>query len=235
MKLYRGDKILNESTNPGIYRNNGIRSKAFGSGASPANIELQGLLQSITKHVKPATKEDIVYYDVTDFISFSENQERARYWCSDRGTLILEECQDFLETRYIFTMDISDSELQNHGNGIYSFKYKCNPLLKGSDVGNFINEAVIRAAAANQECPHCFQRETYHFLILINSLQYLTSYPDHEKIKGAIEFAKADQEWLLLPCDKLGMHRTTRIPRADFWSATHFSVIGENRPEMNCL
>jgi len=235
MKLYRGDKIFNKKTNPGIYRNNGIRSKAFGSGASPENIELQGMLQSIRRHVKPSAKEDIQYYDVTDFISFSENEERAKYWCSDRDTLILTECRDFNETRYIFAMDIPNSELEGHGKGIYSFRYKCNPVLKGSDVDNPVNEAVIKFAAGNEKCPHCFLPEHYHLLILINSFEYLISYPEHERIKGAIEFAKADEEWLLLPCDKIGIHRTTRIPRADFWNVKLFTVSGESRPEMNYL
>ena len=47
MQLFRGDKIFNHLTQPGLYRNNGLRTKSFGSGCNPYNIELLGLLETI--------------------------------------------------------------------------------------------------------------------------------------------------------------------------------------------
>lgn len=234
MKLYRGDNIYN-TTNPGIYRNNGIRSKAFGSGANPENIELQGLLQSIKKHIKPITEFDIKYYAVSDFISFSKCEVRAKYWCSDRGALVLTECENYSETRYMFVIDIEDNRLENLGGGIYYFKYKCNPLLKGYDENNLIFETMIKSAELNKKCSYCSGLESFHHLVLIDSYEYLMNYPKHEKIEEAIEFARRDKEYLLLPIDKIGKHRTTRIPRADFWSAKHFTVTGELRPKKDGL
>lgn len=70
MNLYRGDNIFNERTEPGLYRNNGLRSKAFGGGSSPENIETQGLIETVRRHIKPVDSIDNSYYDVQTTFHF---------------------------------------------------------------------------------------------------------------------------------------------------------------------
>jgi hypothetical protein len=231
MQLFRGDNIFNKNTEPGIYRNNGLRSKAFGSGHSPDNIELIGLLETIRKHIKPIDKPDTEYYDVTDFLSFSESLNRALYWCKDRGRLILQNANDYYETRYLFTLNIDEKE--KISDGIYLFRFNCNPKLKRSDSGQEPHKTILNYENSTEICPLCINKDRAHQILLINSYEYLVCNQIQERYQGALEFSKNDNEWLVLPFDLLGKFRATRIPRADFWTVNHYKVIGEQRPQLN--
>lgn len=235
MKLYRGDKIYNDKTKPYLYRNNGLRTKAFGSGCNPENIEINGLLESIRKHVKPEGAPDTTYYGVTDFLSFSESKKRALFWCSDMDSLLLEKTDNYNETRYLFEMSIDDNELVSHGKGIYSFDFCCNPRLKCSDSGQEPHLSYFQHLHSEEICPICMNQYRNHKVLLINSFEYLREFETHSKYKKAISFAHNDKEWLVLPFEPLGIHRSARIQRADFWIAEHFKVTGEKRPNLNCL
>jgi hypothetical protein len=235
MRLYRGDNIFNKLTEPGLYRNNGLRSKAFGAGSNPENIEIKGLLETIRCHVKPIFTEDKNYYDVTDYLSFSYSSDRALYWCSDRNTLKLNPSDDYQETRYFFTLDLDDNYLQALGNSMYTYSFSCNPRLKTSDSNNEIHKAVFETLYATEVCPLCKNKYNVHKILLINSYDYLSTHSSHSKYDGAIKFAKQDSEWLVLPCDPLGKHRSARIPRADFWHAELFNVDAEERPDLGYL
>lgn len=232
MELFRGDKIHNGKTKPGLYRGNGLRSKSFGSGTNPANIEVIGLLETIRKHIKP-TGADFQYYDVTDYLSFSKNQERAYYWCSDMGTITLERCREYEETRYIFKMTLEDVFIQELCNGIYLYHYACNPGLQTSD-SNSEHRLILESIFSYKVCPQCRNENRNHSMILINSYEYLKCHINHEGYDGAIKFAQQDEEWLVLPYDNFEdtNFRKARIPRADFWAVEHFKVFGEARPNM---
>lgn len=235
MKLYRGDKIYNEKTKPYLYRNNGLRTKAFGSGCNPENIEIQGLLESIRKHVKPEADSDKNYYDVTDFLSFSESRERALFWCSDMGSLLLDKADNYSETRYLFEMSLNKNELVSHGKGIYSFSFCCNPRLKCSDSGREPHLSFFQHLHSEETCTVCKNQYKNHRILLVNSYEYLGEFKTHSKYDGAIDFAKNDNEWLVLPLDPMGIHRSARIPRADLWTVEHFKVTSEKRPNLSCL
>ena len=232
MELFRGDKIYNNITEPGKFRNNGIRTKAFGGESDPSNIERKGLLDTIRMHIKPESESDRKYYNVTDYLSFSESYDRAKYWCSDQNTLELISANDFYETRYIFRLVIENSQLEEIGNGIYLFHYKCNVNLKTSDSGNSISEAILQLSYDKIEgCPICKELYNFHYLILIDSVKYLNNYKEQDACLGALQNSEKDREWLVLPYDLIDSnHRTTRIPRADFWNVDLFKVIGEIRP-----
>lgn len=236
MQLFRGDKIYNIDTCPGIYRGNGLRSKAFGSGCQPNNIELIGLIESIRKHIKQIDKLDSDYYDVTDFLSFSREKERGLYWCRDRDRLVIESADEYEETRYLFTFNLNDKLLSQIGNGIYLYNYKCNlDLIKPDKKDNDILLHIHKYISKNDTCHICENKYDNHRLILIDSYEYLKNNAKDAKYKGAIEYAKIDDEWLVLPFDMYGKFRSSRIQRADFWFAEHFKVIGEIRPEINYL
>jgi len=235
MNLFRGDNIFNKNTNPELYRNNGLRTKAFGSGCNPQNIELLGLQESIRKHVKPENSSDRVYFDVTDFLSFSEERDRAVFWCSDKGKLILDKADDYNETRYLFILNIDDNSLREFGKGIYSFEFRCNPQLKLSDSGKEPLNSLLRFIHSSEICSICSNQNRTHRILLINSFEYLIQNTQHAKFEDAICYAEKDKEWLVLPFDPLGKYRSSRIPRADFWTVEHFIGKDEKRPELNLL
>ena len=238
MKLYRGDSIYNDKTEPGKYRNNGLFSKAFGSCCNPKNIEIIGLRETIRMHINPINSFDLKYYDVTDFLSFSESEERALYWCRDKDSLIIVKATEYEETRYLFTLKLDNNFIRKIGTGIYLYSYNCNPSLKMSDSGEEPHLTFLKLIHGNEICLICNNINRKHKIILINSVEYLIANSNHAKYGGALESAKNDREWLMIPIDPVETnqdHRSARLPRADFWHAEHYKVIGEKRPPLNYL
>jgi hypothetical protein len=227
MKLYRGDFVHNILTSPGRFRCDGITAKSFGKG-DPKYIEKNSLLKAIQQHIDPKTKEDKRYYNVTDFLSFSTNFERAQYWATNKNTLILNPCdEEYLETRYLFTLNINEQELQplSTTQGIYKYNYQCNPNLKKSNSPNPIENAIIR----RDSCEVCNLNGKLHSIILIDTVKYLTQFPNAQNCQGALSLAKIDEEWLILPNDPMRNGRSSRIHRAEFWNVELFNVVGEQR------
>ena len=97
--------------------------------------------------------------------------------------------------------------------------------------------SVFNAIYNEEICPICQNKNRNHKIILVDTVEYLLKNSIDEKYEGAMESAKKDNEWLLLPFDPLGkgMQRSARIPRADFWHAEHYNVLGEKRPQLNSL
>lgn len=226
MKFYRGDNICNKLTEPNLYRFDGLRTKAFGKG-DPAYIEKKGLLETMRQHINPKQNsiEDKSLYDTTPFISFSSNIDRAFYWLTDKKRFEIEECLvDFSETKYLFELDIPDSELMNVGNGIYSFKFTCNPKLKTSNFLDPIFSSALPFMYGVTDCPICKIQDKVHEIILIDTIAFLHQFKDREKFEGAYRLAQEDNEWLLLPFDTMDKNgfKFNRIPRANFWKVKHF-------------
>jgi len=230
LKLYRGDRILNTKTEPSLYRSNGLLSVAFGSGANSDNIENNGIIQCVKYHVSHPSKMKKAYYKVSDFLSFTESYERAKYWSSERGKLMMFPTIDYNETRYIFEMDIDSSRMNKLEDGIYSFKYICNLQLRRSDTDNIIQNSVFEFINGDSICPLCKNKELNHNLILIDSYEFLMSNIRHNVTQKEIDYARNDKEWLVLPNDlevRTGK-RLTRIPRADFWKVHLFTDTNKN-------
>ncbi|TWV11244.1 hypothetical protein FQ707_11190 [Bacteroidaceae bacterium HV4-6-C5C] len=235
MILFRGDKIYNEYTKPYLYRCNGLRSKAFSGNQDPRNIERIGLLETIINHIKPKDSEGIIYYDATDFLSFSESRGKALEWCSDKNNVILKSANDYEETRYLFILTINTADIYTIGNGLFLYSYNCNPTLKQTDSNNFINRIALTPQLQNQICPICENKHKVHQIILVNTVEYLNHYPNHAGSKEAIENSIEDKEWLVLPYDYQDEFRSTRIPRADFWNVELFKGVEEERPNLNLI
>ena len=227
MILYRGDFVYNTLTSPGRFRCDGITAKSFGKG-DPKYIEKNDLLKTIQQHIAPKTIEDKGYYNVTDFLSFSTNFKRAQYWATNKNTLILNPCdEEYSETRYLFTLTINDNELRplSITHGMYIYSYQCNPSLKKGNSPNPIESAIIR----KDSCEICNVNGKFHSVILIDSVKYLTQFPNARNSYDALTLAKADEEWLILPNDPMTSGRSCRIHRANFWNVEIFNVIGEQR------
>ena len=258
MKLFRGDKISNLGTKPGWYRSEGLRSKAFGGGGDPTYIRREKLIESIRKHVKPnpSDESDKRYYSMSDYLSFSTSRDRSIFWGTDKNKLNLISCNEYDETRYLFTLDIDDNKLSQVESGIFTYLFNCNlslktannidpskvnanDLLNGTDQNTESLLATVFAnKAQNESCTICGNGKYQHQIILINSYDYLLKNKNNSKYDGAIKFAKQDDEWLVFPVDTLeGGHGfpSARIPRADFWSAEHYRVEGELREDLDVL
>lgn len=232
MILYRGDSLFNDNTLPGQYRTEGIRSKTFGKG-DPAYIKREGLISAIRKHVRPnrSILADLAYYDTTDFISFSENGDRALYWLSHRGTVKLQPTNEpYAETGYLFVLEVDLAKADYWGDGIYSYTYRCNPHLREPDAPDMMT-AIATEASIAQGCEVCQAGDIAHQLLLINSEQYLRGQNDPTLAKH-IEFAHNDAEWLVLPADPLHSgFLYARIPRSEIWEVLHFTD-GQTRDPM---
>ncbi|WP_431199619.1 hypothetical protein ACQ86K_01125 [Mucilaginibacter sp. P19] len=168
--------------------------------------------------------EELHYYDTTDFISFSEDRGRALYWLSQRGKLSLHPTTtNYQETHYLFTLDIDLKTAVDFGDGIYFYSYECNPVLKepnAPDVMSILEAQLVRSVG----CEVCQNGAIKHSLILVNSEQYLTSQNSDQSLDGAIQFARNDKEWLILPADPMSpdfFH--ARIPRSNIWTVDLFS------------
>lgn len=235
MFLFRGDNIFNELTQPYLFRCNGLRSKAFKGNQDPRNIERIGLLKAIINHINPIDKEGEIFYNATDFLSFSESRNKALEWCSSKNTIKLEDAKDYEETRYLFIMNINEIQLYDIGWGLYSYSYSCNPTLKQSDSNNPIHMAALNSQFQNQICTICKNKENLHHIILINTVEYLKHFPEQAGTKEAIYNSTNDKEWLILPYDDKDGFRATRIPRADFWNVELFKGSGEQRPDLNII
>lgn len=223
-QLFRGDNYLNQETKPGLYRGNGLTSKAFYGNNDPAYIDKKGLLETIRMHVKPIGKQDEAIYNVTGFLSFTKEFDRALEWASGLKAGLIAVADDYTETRYVFTATFHEPELLEIGDGIYEFKYSCNRTLKKADNPDFLTTYALQ----HNICELCRNQEKAHSLILIDTVRFLARYKNLGKYEAAYSNASRDSEWLLLPNDLLGQQfKSARIQRADFWSAKHYRLSNE--------
>ncbi len=225
LTLYRGDKFFNKKTEPGIYRGNGLTSKAFYGKSDPAYISKEGFKETIKMHVNPISIRDQAIYDVTAYLSFTENIDRALFWAGDKGIQLTEVGDDYTETRYVFTAIILKADLIPLADSIYEFRFACNTKLKKANAPDplGINSYVLQY----NTCPLCNGVAKVHSIILVDTVNFLERYKHTTEYDGAYYNAMEDSEWLLLPNDPLGSYQSARIPRSDFWTAKHYRLVSE--------
>lgn len=213
---------------PGRYRFDGLHAKSFGRG-DPAYIQREGIIKAVRQHINHPTPVDQGYYDVSDFISFSRDKDRALFWLRDKGRLLLRPCTaPYTETRYLFTMHIPQNELVLEHDGVYTFSFFCDPLLREPNADTLID----RAVSGTIDCP-CVRSGMKHRIVLIDAVQFLNAHHYVATSADALVLASQDQEWLVVPNDPLPPRgRSSRIQRAAFWSTELFNVDGESRDPM---
>lgn len=213
---------------PGRFRFDGLHAKSFGHG-DPAYIRRQSLIRTVCKHISHPSRADKAYYDVSDFISFSKDKNRALYWLTDKGTRSIHPCKvAYTETRYLFTMSIPQHELVSECEGIYSFSFYCDPHLREPNADTSMDWALIGMV----NCP-CVQSGIRHKIVLIDAVQFLNAHHNAATSGDAKVLATEDQEWLVIPNDpSRPFGRSSRIQRACFWSAKLFNADGEFRDSM---
>ena len=230
--LYRGDQHTNSNTMPGKYRSLGLVRKIINGGSS-AYIQREGLLNTITAHIDPRTIWEKDFHQKSEFISFSSDIDKAKYYCSKYEDKYFPEnliqCEEYYETRYIFTLDISNKIPIGNNTGIYLLRYKCNPELRKSDG---LNEGVIEFHHQIKwtECPIC-PNNKYHEMVIIDSVKFLENNQNYSVNTNSLKNAKRDKEWLILPRDfsnELGDY-SSFIPRSAIWTVEHYRLDFEKR------
>jgi hypothetical protein len=229
LQLFRGENIAN-STKPGLYRGDGLRSKAFGAGGDPAYINKAGLLETIRMHVNPSNAKDFSIYGLTEYLSFSESMDNAYHWAMGPTADVLDKCiVAYGETRYVFCIAVERSDLIEITDGVFEYRFRCNPMLKAANSPDPILTAILQ----NTGCPVCDGTRNTHSIIFVDTVCFLERHKHLAMYEGAYNNAIRDNEWLLLPNDPLGQFKEARIPRADFWSAIHYIAMkdGSRDPE----
>jgi len=221
--LFRGDNFLNKRTNPGLYRGNGLTSKAFGK-SNPADIMKKGLLEAIRIHINPTGLERPLY-DLTGYLSFSEDKNRAYSWAGGNISNMIAVGNDYTETRYIFTVTIPMLKLKKVADSIYEYRFPCNNKLVAGN--SFDPYNMISIAVQNTVCHICHNVDDSHSILLVDTVSFLNRQKHIPNYTEAYDNSLRDREWLLWPNDPLGSQHSARIQRADFWSAEHYRLLTE--------
>lgn len=231
LNLYRGDSFFNKKSNPGMYRSEGLTSSALGAGGDPKNIERLSLLETVKRHIDHLKCYENDYYKITDYISFSECEETAKLWASDLKPDDLIDClTPYQETRYVFNLQIPEAELISISKGVWEFNYACNKDLKSSNIDNEIESFVLRY----NTCPLCGSVKKIHNIILVKPSLFMSDVSGEINYKRAITLGEKNTEWLILPNDSIGNNfRSTRIQRANFWTANHYILRNESRSDVD--
>ncbi len=232
LTLFRGDDIINDRTKPAIYRSEGIVSGAFGAGGAPKEIERKGFLKSVKEHIDHLKDFEIQYYKISDYISFSEEEEIAKLWASrKRPENLISTTEPYAETRYVFKMDIPMEELKPIVPGVYEYRFACNKNLKTAYKLNEydVYEPILQTYALQfADCPQCGSVHKSHSIIVINPLVAFNHLKDDKNIKRSIRLAQKNLEWLILPNDIIqDGFRASRIQPANFWKAEGYTMLGE--------
>lgn len=138
-------------------------------------------------------------------------------------------CEDYYETRYIFTLDVSNMVSIDEDAGIFYLLYECNPKLRKSDgYGEKIIE--FQMEVGWYKCPVC-ERKEKHVMYIFDTVKFLRKNKSLAKNHKSVTNAERDKEWLILPRDyspELNGY-SSFIPRADIWNVEHYYLEYEGK------
>jgi len=218
--IWRGASTV--MPNPTRYfRSCGILTK-LADGGNPAYIETVGMLEAVCAHVAWDTPEQEWFMEHSGFASFTESYDRAMHYARGPGGNGLVKSGRLDHEAVIFRFDIS-RRVPGSGVGFYLLKYHCDDSLREPDFQEDIDLARDFGGLAGG-CEFCEYAKKTHLLFLINVVEFLQHKPNQARGARALESARADQEWLLLPLDYLERLRgdSARIPRSTIWSYETF-------------
>lgn len=204
-KLFRGD-VKGNKTQPEQYGIEGLLTKLINNG-DPSYISKAGIVEAIRVHVAP-TVEETILWSKSSFLSFSANRQRALDFAAynkPENLIPGDRPGDGEKQAYLFTLDISVC-VATASHGIYSLAYDCS---------------------LNIRCKHCTPAKQKHHLLLIDVVTFLSENHSFAKTEDAIENARRDSEWLLLPIDYIpqldGFH--ARIVPSAIWDVEHYILL----------
>lgn len=200
IKLYRGDKKGNV-TLPEQYGTAGLLTKLINNG-DPAYITKEGIEEASRVHIAP-TKAETILSSRSHFLSFTSCRDRALYYAADKepDNLIPGEGD---KQRYLFSLDISAC-VATVRRGVFSLVYDCSLNI----------------------CALCIREKQKHQLLLIDVVTLLSEHASYAKSKDALEKARRDSEWLVLPIDYIPrLHGfLARIVPSSIWDAENYFLI----------
>lgn len=197
-KLFRGDKKGN-ITKPEYHDTAGLLTKQIHNGDS-AYISKVGLVDALRVHIAPISISEEDLQSRSHFLSFSANQQRALFFAADKNPdeLLSGEGPN---QRYLFNLDMS-ARVATTRSGVFSLSYECSLRL----------------------CEHCTPTKQMHRLLLIDVVTFLTTNKTYAKTEDALDNARRDSEWLVLPIDYIsklrGFH--ARIVPSTIWDVDYY-------------
>jgi len=208
---------------PEKYFEDGLWTKQVGSGDDPEPHKKYGWMRTISNHIHFRNEEEKFIYDTNAFLSFSLSRSIALSFIGGTKNRPFDASVRESADAFLFTFNFEDSDLQEIGDGVYTFEYTCN-YGRGStdpDFYSFIGSFC--------RCNICENFPGYrHKLLLIDAEEFLSGVQDdfpEEHLK-----AYWDKEWLLLPADPMmdpsGIGFQSKIAIADFWAIEFFKYTG---------
>jgi len=226
-RLYRGDSISSSSLAK-LHRSAGLLTKLIDSG-NPAYVTRVGLLDAVRSHIKAEDTSEESFQKHSKFFSFSSCRTVAAFYASDKQPDKLIASQDYFETRYIFTLDITKALPIDASRGLYFLEYSCDPTLISGDAPSDIPLMRFKQDSGWSNCEGCNNGQLKHRLLLIDVVAFLTTAPIAAKFEGAIKNAQHDKEWLVMPSDYIPRlyGESARIPRSKIWFAEYYRLSSE--------
>lgn len=216
------------------YRSAGLLTSVV-NGGNPAYVARNGLLESVRAHVKAMSESELFFQRRSQFLSFSSQESRAIFYASTGRPSELVPSEEYSETRYVFTIDITGIVSVESRKGLYSLEYSCDNSLVRSD-GNEMETlgidplASLYGAFRSNLCEGCDNRRLKHRLLLVDVVAFLDAVPSAKRYKDALKNAQRDHEWLIMPSDYIArlFGESARIPRSQIWSARHYRLRSES-------
>ena len=216
--LWRGSNLSSDQGTMGLYRVAGIMSRRP-LGGDPDYVRRRGLWSAVGAHVDPGGEAEDRFSQSSSFISFTESEERAKYYAAQRGARELEACGVYSEDAVVFELDISCRESLD-GSGVFRMRYRCDcrraiPLHDNEDELESVKYC---------RCEFCDESPREHSLVLIDVVRFLEGHASEATNVGALSAAKRDREWLAWPTDFVPrLHGfSSTIPPSTIWCAHHF-------------
>lgn len=218
MKLWRGSNLSSDQGTMGLYRVAGIMSR-LPLGGDPDYVKRRGLWSAVGAHVNPGGETEERFLQTSSFISFTESEERARYYAAQCGVRDLEPCGVYAEDAVVFEMDISRRERLNVA-GVSRVHYRCD-LTRAIPLHDNANE---RESVKYCHCEYCDGSSKEHSLVLIDVVRFLEGRASEATNPEAFAAASRDQEWLVWPTDFVPRLRGfgSTVPPSTIWSSHHF-------------
>ncbi len=216
--LWRGSNLGADSGTLGLYRVAGIVSR-LPHGGDPDYVQRAGLWRAVGAHVTPVGEREKRFLATSTFISFSESEDRARYYAAGRGAHGLEPCGVYEEDAVVFELNTAGrTALQTPG--VYEVKFRCD-LTRVIPLHDTEDE---RASAAAIRCEFCAGNAREHSLVLIDVVRFLEAAATAVTSPRALSSARDDKEWLVWPTDFVPrLHGfSAMIPPSTIWTSHHF-------------
>jgi len=189
LTLYRADRKGNK-TMPEKYLTDGLLTRQAGSNDHPSPHQKYGWLNTIISHIYPMNDIQKFIYDTTSFLSFSTERDLTEKYLATKKKLSFKKTQKDRAEGFLITAKIKITEMNEVGNGIFWFQYKCNYDKART------NENYFSLVSNHIDCNICTNNPQYlHKALVIDAAKYLKNFKNEFKI--AYQNAVDDREYII--------------------------------------